>query len=366
MVVLLALALCAQADASELEGEFRRWVVDYTHPDTPEADRPALLTRIREWGPSAVVRVQEMADTARPDRVGPLRHLAAELKGGLLDKAEDEEGRLALERLEAVTVTVRLKGDSPETFLHLLRLQCTESLIVDPAEQEALGRTRLTAAVEGRSLLETLDRVLAPAGLDFHTRRGVVTIARRARLWPRPGPATPLSEAQAKELEAALSRLDSESISERESAERAIQSLGSAALAGISAAARGSQGELRVRLVALARRILAPEETVPLHAAGRARGQKLDEDDSTYLGVLRTKKISYSGRDVPLEDAIRKLNKEYDTRLELDPAAASAFGQFRLSFAFQRTGGLDLIESLVLPLGLDVGVEKGKLRIVRR
>ncbi|MBI4564154.1 MAG: hypothetical protein HY716_05620 [Planctomycetes bacterium] len=342
-------------------------VREYTSLRAPEERRLALFDRLAEYGPLAIGYLHQFADkTPHPEIRRRYRYLNHEIKRKLLEMEDDRPAVETLTRLRSDLVEFDVDGVAPEELLiELRKKRAHENFMVDPAEQELLGKQRLSGASDKLNLADALDRVLGPAGLDFHVRGKLVIIARRDRLWMRAATFTvpPLSDGQRRDLEEAFRELDSERPEERAAAERRILAVGLAATPRLESALRTASGDARERLRRLALQIRAPLNRDPLHVPGSARSQKLEGDDRDLLGRACTNEISVSFRAEPLASVAAKVAEISEIPIGVDPDLPEAIRGRPLTFAVHRVAVLDLLEALAQPLGADVVVRQGTLRI---
>ncbi len=365
MSSLLLAALLLQAGPRPMAEQIRSDMRIYNNPDAPEGDRQLAFERLAEFGPGAILVVQREGDQLRDlGRRRPARHLGHQLKLRLLEKAEDSRGLEAMSRLSGISVKVELVKASPEAFLHQLRLLGVENLVVDPAEQERLSALRLTWSGDNRTAIEVLDEVLAPEGLDFVIRRGVVYVARRERIWPRiDAEPPPLDAARERELGALMERLDADRIEERDAAERDLLAFGLGARPALEKAAGAGEAEFRDRCRSLLRRLAAPPEGPSFAAVSGARAQALEGPDAAARASLEGRKIDVSSPRMTLEQLVELLSGIHKAPVAIGPDAGE-LAKRPLAFAYRGAGILDLVESLALPLGGDLRVEGGKLLVV--
>ncbi len=110
-------------------------------------------------------------------------------------------------------------------------LRARHPYYIDPVACPSGGDEVIAAEAEKRQsrAYQELDRALAPLGLDWDYRYGVLFISTPARLWPAL-PLRPLGESDRERLRKLIAELDANEVERRAAAERDIPAFGAAAI----------------------------------------------------------------------------------------------------------------------------------------
>ncbi len=208
-----------------------------------------------------------------------------------------------------------------------------------------------------------LDRALAAHGLDYAFRYGVLFVSTPARLWPKPAAIT-LTDAQKKDLAAAISDLDASDPDARERAAEAIPAFGEHAIPLL----RGLTGSLeaRNRAVDLLRKLEAIHGEPVWDETCAADRQALVDEDRALFAAFKASK-----RTVP--ESSRFDNARLDAILStlsqasgFEIVAPELLADFKVTATVPDLGVRDALMLICKTHGLDFTVRDGKIVVGRR
>jgi hypothetical protein len=277
--------------------------------------------------------------------------------------AAGQAGGPLFDTLGKVLVTVDMQNAPASAVLDYLR----EIVKVNLAEDLGVPRDppEVTLLVSNVPFRKALDALCARTGLDYDVRCGAIILATPERLWatPKAEPPPALSEEQAKAARALIADFGSESPTARDHAEAEIRKLGAGAVPLLKEAAGRSDAELAARakgllweLTPLARRWSA----IPEAAAWRS--QKLDRADREVARKLDRMKIDLVFENSKIADILDLVRDFSELKIEVRAPPPAR----EVTFKFKDLPLGQVLELLILPLGLDVRIANGAIEIVER
>ncbi len=169
-----ALVAAAQDPPKPATAELLQSFLEGSDAESAKA-RESLLASGKTALPAAALRLAERRDAKRVDA---LAELVFELKRA----GRDVEAGAVLARLAGTEIEVDFKEAGLASVVDYLREFLIVNIVADPDAAKAL-ESRVTLALKGVKARAVLERALAPAGLDYDVRLGVLYLARPERLW---------------------------------------------------------------------------------------------------------------------------------------------------------------------------------------
>ncbi|HLF93230.1 MAG TPA: hypothetical protein VJB14_07205 [Planctomycetota bacterium] len=324
-----------------------------TDPESARA-REGLASR----GPAAIPALIA-ARKPGANRAEALDDLLFDLKAA----AAGDAGRPLFEKLRKFKLSVDMQNAPSTAVLDYLREIGGLNLALDPGlPAEPTAITLILADVPFRRALEGL---CAKAGLDYDYRCGVLLLSTPGRLWaptiePRK---VPLTEEEKKKARAWIAELGADSPKTRDQAAAELRKLGPETVPLLGAAARVTDAETAARAKDLVAELtFRPGRWSRLPDQAAWRSQKLEGADLEIARRLDTTKIHLAFEGVKPEDILGFI-REF-TELKIEGPAKRSEREVTLKVSDLPVG--QCLELLLLPLGLDLRIEKGAIQILER
>ncbi len=351
MIAAAFLLLAALQDPSP--ADLARTFLYGTDPESARA-REGLASR----GPAAIPALIA-ARKPGANRAEALDDLLFDLKAA----AAGDSGRSLFEKLRKFKLSVDMQSAPPSAILDYFREIGGLNLVLDPGLSAELAAVDLILAdVPFRKAIEGL---CARAKLDYDFRCGVLLLAAPERLWtagaePRK---TPLTAEETKKARGWIVDLGSESPKARDQAAAELRKLGPETVPLLGEAARVTDAETAARAKDLVAELTSrPGRWSRLPDQAAWRSQKLEGADLEIARRLDTTKIHLAFEGVKPEDILGFI-REF-TELKIEGPAKRSEREVTLKVSDLPVG--QCLELLLLPLGLDLRIEKGAVQILER